>query len=136
MRFYKNKNKFMIILGKTFEEALLGFPVLKKKNTKTKNREMSSRSSSSENEFSPPPTVKIIIYINADVILWPLFIYLKKIYNCFYFKHSNLAPLSLDPEELIANYKPLPQLERKKKITADDIDPLASIMTTKNMRWN
>ncbi|XP_050433259.1 transcription elongation factor B polypeptide 3 [Adelges cooleyi] len=92
------------ISSKTFEEALLGFPVLKKKNTKTKNREMSSRSSSSENEFSPPPT------------------------------HSNLAPLSLDPEELIANYKPLPQLERKKKITADDIDPLASIMTTKNMR--
>lgn len=47
-----------------------------------------------------------------------------------------LAPLNLDPEELIANYKPLPQLDIKKKKIVDDIDPLASIMTTKNIRYN
>lgn len=45
-----------------------------------------------------------------------------------------LAPLNLDPEELIANYKPLPQLDIRKRKTTEDIDPLASIMTTKNMR--
>lgn len=47
-----------------------------------------------------------------------------------------MAPLNLDPEELIANYKPLPQLDVKKKKTVDDIDPLAKIMKTKNMRYN
>lgn len=46
-----------------------------------------------------------------------------------------LAPLNLDPEELIAHYKPLPQLDVKKKKIVDDIDPLASIMTTKNIRY-
>lgn len=46
-----------------------------------------------------------------------------------------LAPLNLDPEELIANYKPLPQFDVRKRKTIDDIDPLASIMTTKNMRY-
>lgn len=46
-----------------------------------------------------------------------------------------MAPINLDPEELIANYKPLPQLDIKKKKTFDDIDPLAKIMKTKNMRY-
>lgn len=48
-----------------------------------------------------------------------------------------LAPLNLDPEELIANYKPLPpQTEFKKKKSVEDTDQLAKIMTTKNMRYN
>jgi transcription elongation factor B polypeptide 3 len=47
---------------------------------------------------------------------------------------SPLAPLNLDPEELIANYKPLSQLDAKKKKMPEDLDPLAKIMTTKNMR--
>lgn len=46
-----------------------------------------------------------------------------------------LAPLHLDPEELTANYKPLPQLDVRKKKMVEDIDPLARIMTTKNMRY-
>lgn len=47
-----------------------------------------------------------------------------------------LAPLNLDPEELISDYKPLPQFDvKKKKIVDEDIDPLASIMTTKNIRY-
>lgn len=46
-----------------------------------------------------------------------------------------MAPLNLDPEELIANYKPLPQLDMKKKKTFEDIDPLAKIMKTKNIRY-
>ncbi|XP_060861312.1 transcription elongation factor B polypeptide 3-like [Metopolophium dirhodum] len=47
---------------------------------------------------------------------------------------SPLAPFNLDPEELIANYKPLSQLDVKKKKMPEDLDPLAKIMTTKNMR--
>jgi len=46
-----------------------------------------------------------------------------------------LAPLNLNPEELISDYKPLPQLDVKKKKIVEDIDPLASIMTTKNIRY-
>lgn len=46
-----------------------------------------------------------------------------------------MAPINLDPEELIANYKPLPQLDVKKKKTFDEIDPLAKIMKTKNIRY-
>lgn len=46
-----------------------------------------------------------------------------------------LAPLNLDPEELTANYKPLPQLDVRKKKMVEDIDPLATIMTTKNIRY-
>lgn len=45
-----------------------------------------------------------------------------------------LGPLNLDPEELIAHYKPLPQLDIKKKKMVEDIDPLAKIMKTKNLR--
>jgi len=45
-----------------------------------------------------------------------------------------LAPFNLDPEELIANYKPLSQIDVKKKKT-EDLDPLSKIMTTKNMRY-
>jgi len=62
------------------------------------------RSSSSEHESSPVP------------------------------ENMELAPLNLDPEELITNYKPLTQLDLKKKKMVEDIDPLAKIMTTKNMR--
>jgi len=47
-----------------------------------------------------------------------------------------LAPFNLDPEELIANYKPLSQLDVKKKKMTEDLDPLAKIMTTKNMRYS
>jgi len=46
-----------------------------------------------------------------------------------------MVPFNLDPEELITNYKPLPQLDIKKKKTVDDMDPLAKIMKTKNMRY-
>ncbi|XP_050541713.1 transcription elongation factor B polypeptide 3 isoform X2 [Daktulosphaira vitifoliae] len=93
--------------SKTFEEALLGIEVGKKKGTKSKNKDFSSqssRSSSSEREISPP------------------------------LPESKLKPVTLNPEELIANYKPLPQLDKQKKKVVEDIDPLASIMTTKNMR--
>lgn len=45
-----------------------------------------------------------------------------------------LEPLNLDPEELIANYKPLPQLDRKLKRLVDDTDPLMSVMMPKNKR--
>jgi len=45
-----------------------------------------------------------------------------------------LAPFNLDPEELITNYKPLPQLDIKKKKLIEDVDPLAKIMMTKNLR--
>lgn len=47
-----------------------------------------------------------------------------------------LAPINLDPEELIANYKPLPQLDIKKKKSLEEIDALATSMKTKNMRYN
>lgn len=47
-----------------------------------------------------------------------------------------LAPINLDPEELIANYKPLPQLDVKKKKSLDEIDTLSTSMKTKNMRYN
>lgn len=46
-----------------------------------------------------------------------------------------LAPLNLDPEELITNYKPLPQLDRKMKRTLEDTDPLMTVMTPKNKRY-
>jgi len=46
-----------------------------------------------------------------------------------------LAPLHLDPDELITNYKPLPQLDIKKRKLVEDVDPLAKIMTTKNLRY-
>ncbi|XP_025193465.1 transcription elongation factor B polypeptide 3-like [Melanaphis sacchari] len=85
--------------SKTFEEALLGIEIVKKKQIKSKYRD---RSRSSEREFSS-------------------------------IQSSPLAPFNLDPEELIANYKPLSQLDVKKK-KIDDLDPLAKIMTTKNMR--
>jgi len=85
--------------NKTFEEALLGIEIVKKKQIKSKYRDR-SRSSERESSSMPP---------------------------------SPLAPFNLDPEELIANYKPLSQLDEKKKKT-EDLDPLAKIMTTKNMR--
>jgi len=46
-----------------------------------------------------------------------------------------LAPFNLDPEELIANYRPLSQLDVKKKKITEDPDPLAKIMKTKNIRY-
>lgn len=85
--------------SKTFEEALLGIEIVKKKQIKSKFRD---RSRSSERESSSMPS-------------------------------SPLAPFNLDPEELIANYKPLSQIDVKKKKT-EDLDPLSKIMTTKNMR--
>ncbi|XP_025408380.1 transcription elongation factor B polypeptide 3-like isoform X2 [Sipha flava] len=90
--------------NKTFEEALLGIEIGKKKQTKSKFRDRLSQSSSPEQELNHVPD------------------------------SPELAPLNLDPEELIANYKPLPQLDVKKKKTIEDIDPLAKIMKTKNMR--
>lgn len=47
-----------------------------------------------------------------------------------------LAPINLDPEELITNYKPLPQIDIRKKKSLEEIDALSTSMKTKNMRYN
>lgn len=49
---------YFFFLGKTFEEALLGIEINKKKG-KSKCRDISSRSNSSERESSPIPTVSL-----------------------------------------------------------------------------
>lgn len=61
------KTIFFFFLGKTFEEALLGIEMNKKKG-KSKCRDLSSRSNSSERESSPISTVSLsFLFINFYV---------------------------------------------------------------------